>query len=147
MSMTLSIDWVLGNTLKGALALDRPPTWGERSQAVRRVRRPSQTLWIFLMKLPARHQERNVREVPSFPGLARAPKVATEAARGESGTPGLQVSIPITPPTPAVLERDRFPFGAWVPHLDGLHCHPLPAGPATTCKVRRATSGSKLSCS
>lgn len=87
--------------------------------------------------------ERNVREVPSFPRLARAPKVATEAARGKVG---LRVSIPISPLPRAVLEGDTFPFGAWVPHLDGLHCHPLPAGPALLTVFARATSGSKVSC-
>lgn len=141
MSMTLSIDgfW----EIKGALAFDRPPTRGERSQVVRRVRRPSQTLCGFSpMKLPARHQsEMSERYLPS-PGSRAHPR---GPQRRHEGKVGLRVSIPIILVPRAVLERDRFPFGAWVPHLAGLHWHPLPAGPAQLTRFAQATSGSQVS--
>lgn len=58
------------------------------------------------MKLPARHQSEMSERYLPFPRLARAPKVATEAARGKVG---LGSPSQLAPLPRAVLEGDRFP--------------------------------------
>lgn len=116
-----------GKYLKGWPGLDRPQPGVKgprlRGESGNRLR-PSVG---FPHEVACASPERNVREVPSFPRLARAHKAATEAARGKVG---LRSPSPVTPLPRAVLGADRFLLGAWVPHLDGLHCHPLPVGPS-----------------